>query len=372
MSKLKGFWVLLLVAGLIMGLTGCPQDDGDPEGGDEYAQYYDGNFRNNRNGATEVVNNTNYDMLLFTGEVIGRNSIVGGVKAGSSNSLNFSDENDYQVGGYKLLRAVKQSEFKTYGDQSRVDHTAMITYREGGRFRVDIRSTTDGDYQYTVYNRSKDFGLELRKNSPDGEKVAYLTRGEVRRVIKSPTIAELTLYPVWVAFNTQTRSIVTFTPDEKLSVQDIQPKRQNEDEAPFYFPADGTSVNIVFPDVRLPFATIFVRNNATLTANFRIANAIRTPESNYTGITSGARETYEIRSEGDGLNLNIAMSQGQTIVPVRFENDPNATTVVIDNGYIYTVELNLIPGGSPAEASDYRAWLVKGAAINTSDLLISN
>jgi hypothetical protein len=370
MKKLLKISVLLLAMGLVFGLVGC--DDPENEGGGDYDQYYDGSFKNNRNGTTEVVNNTSSDMLLFTGEVISKNYIVGGVKAGTTNTLNFSNETDYQVGGYKLLRAVKQREFEAAGDQSRVDHSALVVYGEGRKFRVDIRSTTDGDYHYTVYNRSRDYGLELRRNAPEGEKVAYLTKGEVRREIKSSTINELTLYPVWVAFNNQTKSIVTFTPSGPLSALDVQPKRENDEESPYYFPADGTSTNIVFPDVQLPFATIQVRNNGSLTANFRVANTIRTPESGYTGISSGSRESYEIRSSGEGLNLNLAMAQGQIVVPVRFEDTPNEVTVTIENGYVYTVALNLVPNGDPGEQSDYRAWLVKGDAINTQDLLVSN
>ena len=154
--------------------------------------------------------------------------------------------------------------------------------------------------------------------------------------------------------------------------QDIQPKRVNEDVAPYYFPADGTSANVVFSNIKLPFATVQVRNNGTVTANFRVANAIRTPESGYTGITSGARESYEIRSTGEGLNLNLAMAQGQIVVPVRFEDAPNDVTVTIENGYLYTVELNLIPNGNPALVSDYHAWLVKREAIDTQEFLVSD
>jgi len=369
--------ILTMVLWLVMSLVGCDNDDngnkGNEKNEDTYAQYYAGTFRNNQNGTVEVVNNTQNDMLLFIGETISLNYIVGGVKAGTRSNINFSDRSDYQVGGYVLLRAVKQTEFNTAKEQSRVDHTAMVTYGDGRKFTTNIVSTTDGTYQYTVYNRSKDYGLELRKNSPDGEKVAYLTKGEVRRKINSPNRDELTLYPVWVAFNNVTKSIVTFTPSDTLSALDIQPKQPTDDTSPYYFPLDGTSVNITFPSVNLPFATIQVRNNANLNANFRVANAIRTPESGYTGITSGARESYEIRStEGELLNLNLAMSQGQIVVPVRFQSDPSANGVAIQNGYVYTVALTLKAGADQGQASSYEAWLSQGIKMNTSDLLVSN
>jgi len=376
MNNLRKFLVLLLAVGLILGFAGCGEDKGDGKdpGGElpgGYAQYYDGNYRDNRNGTTEVVNNTSYDMLLFEGEIISTNYIVGGVKSGTRNNVNFSSESDWQVGGYKLLRAVKQREFEANGDKSRIDHSALITYGEGKKFTTNITSTTDGDYQYTVYNRSRDYGLELRKNSPEGAKVAYLTKGEVRRVINSPDTNELTLYPVWVAYNSQTKSIVTFTPTDTLSALDVQPKRSNDDVTPYYFPLGGQTV-ITFPSVNLPFATIQVRNNATMNANFRIGNTIRTPESGYTGISSGARESYEIRSSGEGVHLNLSMAQGQIEVPVRFQNSPDAINVVIQNGYLYTVTLNLKPGAEADKAASYEAWLVQQESIDTSKLLVSH
>jgi hypothetical protein len=376
----KRVWVILaqiLACGLMA--LGCNTGNEPDNGGrsDDYAQYYEGDFRNNRNGTVEVVNNTQYDMLLFTGETISPNYVVGGVKAGSTNTVNFSNESDYTVGGYKLLRAVKQSEYALYKDLSRIDHTALITYRDGAKFRTNIVSTTDGAYQYTVYNRSRDYGLELRKNSTDGDKVAYLTRGEVRRVINSPTNTELTLYPVWVAYNKVTKSIVTFSPSGNLEYQDVQPKNSSEDVAPYYFPYGGSTTNIVFDNVELPFATIQIRNNAYMNTNFRVANTIRTPESGYTGITSGARESYEIKSTGEGMNLNLAMNQQQIIVPIRFadgdtnkEND-QAGLPIIRNGYVYTVSLVLV-GSDQGATGSYTAVLEKGDAIDKGDFIVSN
>ena len=367
MKKLQKLTVIFLAMMLAFSIIGCDED----KGGDDYTKYYEGSFRDNSKGTTEVVNNTSHDMLLFEGEIISKNYIVGGVKSGTRNNINFSSESDWQVGGYKLLRAVKQKEFEANGDKSRVDHSALITYGEGKKFTTNITSTTDGDFQYTVYNRSKDYGLELRLNSPEGQKVAYLTKGEVRRIINSPSIDELTLYPVWVAYNSQTKSIVTFAPTDILAAQDVQPKRPNEDVSPIYFPLGGQTV-ITFDNIKLPFATIQVRNNASMTANFRVANTIRTPESGYTGISSGASESYEIRSSGEGLHLNLAMAQGQIEVPVRFQDNPDDPNVIIENGFLYTVTLSLKPGAEASIASNYEAWLVKKESIDTSKLLVSH
>jgi len=371
MKKMQKMWVIVLIVGLVFSLAGCKDDDGgkEPGTGGNYAQYYDGTFRNNQNGTVEVVNNTKYDMLLFEGEIISTNYIVGGVKAGTRSNVNFSTKTDFNIGSYVLLRAVKQSEFETYKLESRIDHTAMATYGEGRKYTTNIVSTTDGAYRYMVYNRSKDYALELRKNSPEGEKVAYLTKGEVRRIINIPTGDIATLYPVWVAFNNVTKTIVSFAPSGVLDYHDVQGSQPPAEPPNFYFPDTGTSVNITFPDVVLPFATITIRNNQSRLITFRTGTTEIRGESQQIGVTSGMRDSYEIRSTGEGINLNISLQAGAIVVPVRFESAPGASTVTVQNGYAYTVAFNLKPGADAALPASYEAWLSPGTQMNTSDLL---
>jgi hypothetical protein len=90
--------------------------------------------------------------------------------------------------------------------------TGMVTYRDGAKYRTNIVFTTDGAYEIWVQNMNSRYALELRKNSPEGEKIAYLTRNERYRQIKSPTNATMTLFPVWIAYNNVTKTIVSFTP----------------------------------------------------------------------------------------------------------------------------------------------------------------
>jgi hypothetical protein len=371
MKKILKLSVLLPVLGLFLSFISCPWDDNEDGVGGEYAQYYDGSFRNNRNGTVEVVNNTQHDMLLFAGSTISLNYIIGGIRAYSTNTINFSTEPDYAVGGYKVIHAVKQDEFKTYGLQSRTDHSAMITYGGGEKFRINIISTTDGDYQYIVYNMNNQYALELRKNSPEGEKVAYLPRAAKNRVIKSPTNDPITVFPVWIAFNRVTKSIVSFSPsdagDSWEGERDIQPRSPSGEISTYRFP--DSQIDIAF-DISCPFATVQVRNNAGRDVVFRIANQDKTPVSGYRNITSGARETYEIISDGEGLNFNLSMQSGRIVIPVRFEDTPSALPV-LENGYVYSVNLQLVNTAQPSEASSYQAWLVKGAALSKSDLITS-
>ena len=381
MRKLQQFLVLLLAAGLIFGLAGCPADNGDSEEEEEeqgtnYDQYYDGDYRENRKGTVEVVNNTAHDMLLFTGGTISVNYIVGGVKAYSTNTVNFSTEADYTVGGYKVIHAVKESEFDTYGDKSKADHSAMITYRDGAKFRTNIVSTTDGAYQFTANNKNTQYALELRKNSPDGEKVAYLTKSEQRRVIKSPSNAQMTLFPVWIAFNTVTKTIVTFTPSDVGDTwegwRDVTPRSPNDTQGQSDYNFPDSNIDIAFSNVDFPYATIWVRNNGPRDIDFRIAGARQTARSDYTSIPSGFRDYYDISSNEEGLDLRITMQNGGMVIPVRFEGEEDESTVTIKNGFEYNVNFKLkTPTSPPADASSYEAILEEVREIEKKDLLVS-
>ena len=240
MKNFVTYSILVLAACMVLFFTGCDNDTG--ENSNIYDMYYKGDFRDNRNGSVEVANNTVHDMLLFSGSVLSTNYIVGGVRASSTNTVNFSTETDYTAGGYKVLQAVKQSEFDVHKEASAVDWKALVTYGEGRRFRANIVSTNDGDYQYRVSNRSNSYFLELRKDSPDGEKVVFLDRGEINKVVRCADSNVLTLYPVWLTYNNVTRSVVTFTP-AGFQYQDVQPRLLAD--AVYYFPATG---DIVFPD----------------------------------------------------------------------------------------------------------------------------
>jgi len=369
MRKLQKLWVFMLIVGLVLGLVGCPDDDGG-----DYAKYYEGSYRNNVNGSVEVVNNTSYDMLLFSGEVKSVNNIVGGVRASSTNTVNFSKEADYTVGGYKVIHAVKESVFKTDGQNSRTDHSAMITYRDGAKFRTNIVATTDGAYEIWVQNMNAKYALELRKNSPEGEKIAYLTRNERYRQIKLPTNATMTLFPVWIAFNNVTKTIVSFTPsdvgDTWEGQRTVAPRAPNDPQGrPEYNFPEG-NLEVVFPNINFPFATIWVRNNLIgRVIDFRNGGAIITAKSDYPSIPSGFRDYYEIRAVGEPLNLNIGLENWR--IPVRFADAPNANTVTIQNGHEYYIAVNLKTGAEPSQAASYEAILVDNGEMRKDDLLVS-
>ena len=382
MRKLLKFAVILLTAGLTAGLifsfVGCGESDDGKENGATggYSEYYDGNFRNNRNGDTTVLNNTNFDMLLFEGEFLGSERIVGGVKSGSNATLNFSNETDYATGGYKLLRAVRQSVFEAQGNQSKVDHSVMVSYRRNAPTTVSITSTTDGDYYYIVHNMSSRFSLQLRQDSAQGRVVAFLTKGERNRVIQTSSANQLVLYPVWVGYSTQTMEIVEFAPTEPFTAQAVQPESTGSGNPapPLHFPWIGTGQEINFP-VKAPTAVVRVMNTFSQMANFRSGNqpfnAIGAPSTpTGTGINSGNWRSFNVDSGGGmPIDLNIYLQTGPVTVPIRFAESTVLPT--LQDGYYYHITFEHTPGFPLMEPASYKAVLSQQGEIDTGNVVVS-
>ena len=362
------FLLVLVSVFVIIGCNNNPDDNNT----DPYSHYFEATFRNNVSGTVSVINPTDYDMLLFRRGALVESSIIGGVRAGKTAQITFSNEPDFTVGGFEILYAIKKSEYATAKANSRIDYSVMVTYRNNDQFRVTIQSRYDGNYSYVCFNRSDDWPMEIRKNTPDGDKIAFLAKKEGYYRSYANTTEPFIAYPVWIAYNSQTKMISTFTPTGGLSdgPQTIQPQQDAED---YYFPSGGTTT-ITF-DIELPFAAIAVTNNTTMSsqsAYFRNGNTRYTPESNIQLIGSGRRASFEIRSDGTEMNLNLALGTMQDIiVPVREESNPSAYPILV-NGWYYTVSLRFKDGGDPDNVNDYTAWIVKDREINQSQFLSAN
>jgi len=356
-------WTAVFFAMLLaVAFAACGDDDEDGI-----------NWNGNPNGTLTVVNNSMSDMVVFTGQSLTPNGILGGVRAGKTLTLDVSaKEDDFQTGGFMILRAVRLAEYTANKGNlalAKVDYSAMATYGAGKKYRAELRSTSDGQFTYMVHNRS-DYGLELRENSPDGEKIGYLSPKQVRRAMFSPTNDPLTISPVYVAYNVRSQSIVTFAPTGLLDSQDVQPRAVGQTVTEYSFPPEDANLAVVFGAIDLPFATITVQNNATRDTSFCIGSTTRKAESNYQLVSSGMLESYEIPSTKNGqvLALNCGLFANAVRVPVRFEGQ--TANPSIKNGFVYAVTLSYVSG--PADqAASYSAVIQEVEQIDTSDLLIA-
>ena len=356
MRKILKFSMIMLAAGLVLGLAGCKTDD---DGGkDSYSKYFQGSYRNNKNGKTAVENLSSSDMLLFEGATLSASNIVGGVRSGTKANINFSDKSNYQTGGWVLLRAVRLEEFKANGALSRVDHCAMAVFGEGREYNTIIEASTDGDFEYEVNNYEPNFALELRENEPMGRTIAFLTRGERNRVIKASFGTTLTVFPVWTAIDKRTMTAVTLAEAGPFQARTIVPIAPPGQRPILDFPIDkGPVFN---PEVKS--AGIDVVNNTEWGIRVGIAGQAFKAASTRDLINPGGRDSFEIEAAAIGLNMTITVPDGNVSVPVHFEGE--SVFPVLQNGYIYTVGFAQLTTTPSTDPSDWSAVIVESGLVD--------
>jgi hypothetical protein len=373
MKKMLRFLALVLVMGLVLGFVGCnPDDDGgneDKNDGNDSNVVNDGiNWNNEPNGTLTVLNNINKDIVLFQGQTPVSANILGGVRALSTKTFDISDAvDDFTVGGYMILRGITKNEYennKTDLSKAKVEFSAMATYGQGKKFRVEISPNYAGDFGYKVNNIGR-IGMELRKNSPDGEKVAYLPSLAVNYMLYSESSNALALFPVFVYYSKTTGTVTTLKPTDQFASVTVSPRPlANASGIQSYtFPNDQTVTwQQIVASLTSPVAYLKVVNNVpNQSAFFTVAGSNSLFSQNgYDSLGSGEQLTYEVESTADGTQKNLVVNiySGTIKIPVRFSGA--STDPTIKNGYEYTITVSF-KGGSVQDSVNYEAVIVEGS-----------
>jgi len=340
------------------------------------------NWEGSSAGTLELVNGSNKDMILFIGQVAAPSNIIGGVRAGTTRKLDISGQvDDFAVGGYAVLRGFSKEEYdKNPEDPSKakVEFTGMVSYRGGTIFRYNIDPNYIGDNGFRVINRSK-VGIELRKDSPDGEKVAYLPAFAQDVIVYTQTTNAITLFPVYVFFNKSTGEVSTLKSNSIFESIQATPRPLGpdlNDIQNYYWPNDESLTwNSIVGTLKQPSAYITIVNNIANQGAY-VTNALSKrliSQNGYDAIGSGEKLVYEVESteEGAGIALTVVYYGGNIKVPVLFEGESDPP--VIKNGYNYTVTVSYIgdkEGGLQNQAN-YKAKIVEGQKRDLKDQLES-
>ena len=369
-KRIPKVFILLLAAGLVFGFAGCGSDDNDnpspgPSGDNNIKWTPDSN------GTLNVTNNTSRDMVLFIGQTPTVNNIIGVVRAGASKDFDISDDvSDFQVGGFVVLRGISIDEYnanKSNLSQARIEYSAMATYGQNKKFRTEISPSYMGDYAYRVTNIGR-IGMELRKDSPDGEKVGYLPSLASNMMLYADSTEGFSLYPVYVYYSRSTGQVTTLKPTSMFETVTVSPRAATGSQIQAYtFPADsGATWESIKGTLSSPVAYVTVTSNVpNQSGRVTIAGTNRINSQNgFSTIGAGETLTYEIQSTAAGTqqNLVIVYYNGLINLPVRFEG--SSSNPVLKNGYDYTVTIN--GAGNGQNVSDYTVTITESA--NPRDL----
>jgi hypothetical protein len=370
MKKILKFSVLLLAMGLILGFIGCEEaekDDGGKENGNGSGD--DGIiWTNEANGTLTVINNVSKDMIIFQGQTPSINNILGGVRGLTTKTFDISDDvEDFSIGGYIILRGITKDEYeanKTNLARAKIEYSAMATYGQGKKFRTEISPNYTGDYAYRVTNIGR-IGMELRKDSPDGEKIGYLPSLASNMLLYTDNTDGFAIFPVFVYYSRSSGQVTTLKPTNQFETVSVSPRPATGGQIQAYtLPADQNATwDSIKATLSSPVAYVTVTNNvANQSGRVTISGTNRINSQNgYDSIGSGETLTYEISSTNAGTQQALVITYYNQVLQLPVKNN-EGNTPVLKNGYDYTVNVS----GSGQTAAGYTVTISESA--NPRDL----
>ena len=368
---MKKLFLALLIGICVVVFTSCGNSI-TPNTGKETPTTTDPfSWTSETNGTLKIANNTSKDMVVFNGQTPTVNNIIGGIKAGSNRFFDISDDvDDFDVGGYLVLRAMSYDEYtakKSNLANAKIEYSAMATYGQGKKFSTEINPSYTGEFYYKVTNSGK-IGMELRKDSPDGEKIGYLPALATNYTLYADSTDGLSIFPVYVYFNKKTGQVTTIKADDHFDSVTVGPRPVTDSSVTtIELPAQGIKWNDIVGKLSSPVAYITCTNNVTNQgAYFTKAGTTRIKGQNgYDMLNAGETNTFEIASTGAGTDLNIIITlyNGSIKVPAK---DAEGNSVLIKNGYDYTISLTF-NGNDVRDASNYSAVITEVGKRDISD-----
>jgi hypothetical protein len=363
MKKRFKFLAFLLAAALVFAACKNPtnDDDDDDDGGISWD--------NESGGTLTVINGTSKDMVIFQGQTPSVSSILGGVKAQTTKEFDVSDDvDDFDVGGYMILRGISKDEYeanKNRLSEAKIEYSAMATYKQGKKYRTEISPNYTGDFGYKVTNSGR-IGLELRKNSPDGEKIGYLPSLATNVMLYAESASALSIFPVYVYYTKSTGQITTLKPTSHFESVTATPRPLASATSiqSYSFPNDpSVTWDTIKASLASPVAYFTVSNNVSNQCIFFTLSGGNNlyAQNGYDAVGTGEQLTFELESTTAGTEKNIVITlyNGSLKLPAKFAGGAGSPT--IKNGYDYAVTVSH-SGGSVSDAANYTVTLTESAA----------
>jgi hypothetical protein len=315
------------------------------------------NWQDDSNGTLTVVNNsTYYDIVLFA-DTLSIGNIIGGVRAGATVRKNISRlVNNFETGGSMTILGMRRSIYnqnKPNLSNAKVEYSAIIIYGEGKKYRAEINSALFGEYCFVTTNYNR-IGIEIRKNSPNGEKIAYIPPFAVRRLVFTATSSRIHAFPVYVYYNNSSKKVSILSAE--MTAYPFDPV-DPELAVPYSFEFFTNGINISHSVAYITVINNVMNHDARL--DDPDTGTIYPTQNGFDSVLPGESNTFEVASDYYGriIHLNLLLN-GNLYIPVREgEGYP-----VIRNGYDYTVTLNRIaPGFGQDQASNFSAVITEGA-----------
>jgi hypothetical protein len=306
-------------------------------------------FASDSKGILRINNFTDFDVAVFAGK-IGRGNYMGAIHAKGSRMFDITKiQGSLARKGAFLFRAVSYETLSKNGrtniNESNVVYTGLVAYdldRPDRTVERDIFAHVDDREQTFIYlaNPTK-YVVELRLDSPDGDKVAVLGPGERNKKIwikEQDDGLPYRLFVTYVYVNPNTGELDAFTDIENKSGKRFEPRAD-----------DGSTLQVItLPDPaarpegkQYNIAFIKLQNDTNGLLN------LQPTEGMYLKNTRGSRSTRE----GDTDTYEIAADTGdagKTYTNLGVEHDSGyfkfTPPQTVKPGYEYNIIITRMSG----------------------------
>jgi hypothetical protein len=347
----------------IVLLLACPTDSSSDGTDDDQTQ---GNvyYGNESGGTLTISNNTQKDMVIFQGWTPDDSNILGGIRAQTARDFDLTDDvDDFDVGGLMTLRGMSRDEYEANRDNlslAKIEYSAMATYGAGKKYRTEINPNYTGDFCYKVINSGR-FGLELRKDSSDGEKIAYIPANTSNATLYAKTPDSLSIFPVYVYCNKSTGQITTLSPSSSFESVEVSPRPFSDNIVPsLRFPPDNSTLwDDFIAQLESPAYITVINTVPNQAVRFTLGDSTLYAQNGYDAVNTGEQLTFEVDSteSGTAKNIGVSLFAGTLTIPAYFTGE--TVEPLIESGYDYTLTISF-NGGLVSDSGNYTASLTKG------------
>jgi hypothetical protein len=341
--KVRQIVILLVVAILTLLVASC---NSTPEGTITF-RITEADFQSDRNGLLRINNYASFDVAVFAGRVE-RGNFIGAIRARGTRDFDISKLPNRPEKGAFLFRATSVQTLNNKGKvgitEEDVVYTGLVAYdlsQPNRRIEKDIFARVDDKQETFVYvaNETK-YVIELRLDSPDGEKVGVLSPGQRNKKLwiqEQPDGLSYRFFPTYIYINPNTGEMDAFTDTVNLDGPRFEWQRAGPDVRVVTFrdPAiqpGGKQYNVAF---------IRLQNDTNGLLSFETARNVHRKNTRGTVNTNpGATDVYELAADTgpDGrtyTNLGVEHDSGHFVF---------APPVTIKPGYEYNIVVTNMNG----------------------------
>ena len=278
-------------------------------------------FANQANGELELNNKTEYDLVVFAGN-INRKNILGGIRANDTRSFDFRPFISSQSGAF-LCRAVDKAVYEQKAgrlDSERDVLWAKLVVFGSNKSSFTIVEQVGGEGQLLFENMSP-YPVEVRLNGTTGEVLTTLPpHCKEQYVYVKQNKRGYVFYPTYLMYDRDTGKINSITGKEEDGIP-ARPVVGSERPQNIPFP---------MPDGKLygaRVAYLTVKNESGRAFIFRDDNTEISSQNGYSMINSGETLTFELDATESGktyraLNADLRTGPVQKRYVKLFNGEP--------------------------------------------------